>query len=174
MNLIESNLQVLHDLKIFLQQIDHETYTEKSELFFNASIGQHCRHIIEFYQCLIGQMSDAFVCYDKRQRQMLLEESSAAAEASLIAVIDWLETEPQDKRMQLSFCHSKDSETEISYIDSSIYRELAFNIEHAIHHMAIIKIAAKILNPEIKIPAHFGVAPSTLRHYKQQKPSAAG
>ncbi len=173
MNLIESNLQVLHDLDSFLQQIDYKTYVEKSELFFNASIGQHCRHIIEFYQCLMEQLSDASICYDKRQRQMLLEESSKAAQEALTVIINWLETEPMDKKLQLSFCHSKEAATEISYIDSSLYRELAFNIEHAIHHMAIIKIAAKILNPEIEIPAHFGVAPSTLRHYRQQEPSAA-
>lgn len=173
MNLTESNLQVLHDLDSFLKQIDSKTYTEKSELFFNASIGQHCRHIIEFYQCLIEQLSDATVCYDKRQRKMLLEESSKAAEEAIADILNWLGTEPRDMKLQLSFCHSKETATEINYIDSSLYRELAFNIEHAIHHMAIIKIAAKILNPEIDIPAHFGVAPSTLRHYNKQEPSAA-
>lgn len=174
MNLIESNIHVLYDLKIFLQEIDYKTYTEKSELFFNAGIGQHCRHIIEFYQCLIEQLSTGTICYDKRQRQMLLEESSAAAFDALTEIMNWLEQEPIDQKLQLSFCHSKDSNEEISFIDSSLHRELAFNIEHAIHHMAIIKIAAKILNPEIEIPAHFGVAPSTIRHYRQQEPSVAG
>jgi len=174
MNLIESNLQVLQDLKSFLQEIDYHTYTEKSELFFNAGIGQHCRHIIEFYQCLIEQLNSGTICYDKRQRQMLLEESSLAATDAVTDIMNWLEQVPVDQKLQLSFCHSKDAESEISYISSSLYRELAFNIEHAIHHMAIIKIAAKILNPEIEIPAHFGVAPSTIRHYRQQEPSVAG
>ena len=174
MNLIESNVQVLKDLKSFLNEVDYKTYTEKSELFFNASIGQHCRHIIEFYQCLIDQFNANFVCYDKRQRQMLLEESCTSAGDAVNNILSWLEEAPSDKKLQLSFCHSNDSDAVVEYINSSIYRELAFNIEHAIHHMAIIKIAAYILNPAIQIPAHFGVAPSTIRHYRQQEPSSAG
>jgi hypothetical protein len=51
-------------------------------------------------------------------------------------------------------------------VNSSLYRELLFNIEHAIHHMAILKIGTKIVLPEWDLPQQFGVAPSTIRHQK--------
>lgn len=105
---------------------------------------------------------------------MLLEESSSAAVSAITEIVNWLEQTSSDKKLQLSICHNKESEGGTEHINSSLYRELAFNIEHAIHHMAIIKIAAKILNPEIQIPSHFGVAPSTIRYYSQLQPSTAG
>ncbi|MDX1476670.1 MAG: hypothetical protein R3301_03155 [Saprospiraceae bacterium] len=51
-------------------------------------------------------------------------------------------------------------------MDSSLERELIYNIEHTIHHLAIIKIGLAIIAPDIPLPAHFGVAPSTVK-YKQ-------
>jgi uncharacterized damage-inducible protein DinB len=174
MNLIESNLQVLEDLKDFLCNIDYAMYTNRNEFLYNASLGQHCRHIIEFYQCLIHQYQSGSLCYDYRQRQLLLEESPTAAADAISQIMDWLTQNPEDQALNLSICHDKESEADQNSMGSSLYRELAFNIEHAIHHMAIIKIGAKLQNADFEIPAHFGVAPSTIRHYRQQEPSVAG
>ena len=56
-------------------------------------------------------------------------------------------------------------------ITTTIERELLYNIEHTIHHLAIIKIGLKIVAPEISVSDHFGVAASTLefRRHNQQK-----
>ena len=53
-------------------------------------------------------------------------------------------------------------------IQSSFYRELAYNIEHAIHHMALIKIGVRALRETIKLPDYFGVASSTVRYQLKQ------
>jgi hypothetical protein len=47
---------------------------------------------------------------------------------------------------------------------SNIERELMYNIEHTIHHLAIIKIGLNAVAPQIALSEHFGVAPSTIRH----------
>jgi hypothetical protein len=47
---------------------------------------------------------------------------------------------------------------------STLGRELQYNVEHTIHHLAIIKIALRLVAPDIALPEHFGVAPSTIRH----------
>jgi len=52
-------------------------------------------------------------------------------------------------------------------MNSSYFRELQYNIEHAIHHMAIIKIAIGACFTEVELPANFGVAYSTVRYQKQ-------
>ena len=51
-------------------------------------------------------------------------------------------------------------------IPSTVARELSYNIEHCIHHLALIKIGLKILKPEMVLPSTFGVAASTIRHRK--------
>jgi len=48
-------------------------------------------------------------------------------------------------------------------IKTSLDRELVYNIEHAIHHMAIIRIAIENEFDSVSIDKHFGVAYSTIR-----------
>ena len=38
------------------------------------------------------------------------------------------------------------------------------NVEHAIHHMALIQVAVKNAFGHIELPPHFGVAYSTVQH----------
>ncbi len=49
-------------------------------------------------------------------------------------------------------------------IPSSVARELLYNIEHAVHHMALIQVAVTNAFPSIELPPHFGVAYSTVQH----------
>src|SRR6185295_15216437 len=51
-----------------------------------------------------------------------------------------------------------------SYMLTSLLREYHYAVEHAIHHMAIIKMGVKQVFPDVKIAIEFGVAPSTLRY----------
>ena len=53
-------------------------------------------------------------------------------------------------------------------IRSNYHRELAYNVEHAIHHMALIKIGVKENAPYVQLPDDFGIASSTIRYKKQQ------
>jgi hypothetical protein len=52
-------------------------------------------------------------------------------------------------------------------VSSTVGRELIYNIEHTIHHLAIVKIALKAILPSLELPEHFGVAPSTIRHRQE-------
>ena len=51
-------------------------------------------------------------------------------------------------------------------IDSNYYRELLYNLEHCIHHQALIKVAV-LKNENLKVDANFGVARSTIEYRKQ-------
>jgi hypothetical protein len=48
-------------------------------------------------------------------------------------------------------------------------RELAYNIEHTIHHMAIIKQSIIEHFTYIDLPEYFGVASSTVRYASAKK-----
>ena len=71
-----------------------------------------------------------------------------------------------DGQQKIQKNKSKDGENDRA---SNLDRELVYNIEHAIHHMALIKIGIKEVAPQLQLPEGFGVANSTIRHKKQQK-----
>ena len=51
-------------------------------------------------------------------------------------------------------------------IDSNYNRELLYNLEHCIHHQALIKVAI-IQMDHVQIDDNFGVARSTIEYKKQ-------
>jgi len=168
MNVIATAVQVLEDLKSAIKQLSPTQYSQQIPLLYNASVGQHSRHIIEFFQCLEAQLSNGAICYDLRLRQLQIEQSPEVAIEAIGATLGWLRSTPTDCTLQLWVNHELDKDDEHNQIASSLIRELVFNVEHAIHHMAIIKIGLKLQSPEVELPEHFGVAPSTIRYHKHQ------
>jgi len=48
------------------------------------------------------------------------------------------------------------------HFDTNYYREVAYNLEHTIHHMALIKVGIREVS-DMEIPENFGVASSTIK-----------
>ena len=63
--------------------------------------------------------------------------------------------------MESEFCDTADDERPV-YI-SSMGRELQYAFDHAIHHLAIIRMGLETHFPEIPVDKDLGVAPSTLK-----------
>jgi RNA-binding protein YhbY len=55
---------------------------------------------------------------------------------------------------------------QILEIESNYTRELLYNLEHSIHHQALIKVAI-LQNNSIIIDENFGVAHSTIEYRKK-------
>ncbi|MCH2044833.1 MAG: hypothetical protein MK212_12010 [Saprospiraceae bacterium] len=79
MNIINTCYHILEDLKETLEKIPSTIYCQPIDALFGSSIGQHTRHIIEFFQCLEAQFSAGKVCYDLRKRDYLIEQSTQGA-----------------------------------------------------------------------------------------------
>ena len=158
---------VLNDLRHYLSVIEPVLYQAPMELLSGSTIGQHTRHIIEFYNCLIDQNKLAgvpVIDYAKRKRDYRIESEPDHALALVNSICDQLEDLDADKKCFLD-CTEHGQENLL--ISSTIGRELIYNIEHTIHHLAIVKIALKATAPSIDLPEHFGVAPSTIRHRQE-------
>ncbi|MBV6442625.1 MAG: hypothetical protein EPGJADBJ_04344 [Saprospiraceae bacterium] len=157
--------QNLFELKELLQNLSEEQYSRPSEILSGASIGQHFRHILEFYYCLIEALETGIVNYDNRKRNKQIETNPSAAKTAIDNIISVLDSgmECTDLTLQGSFGVMGD---QVVSIRSSVYRELAYNLEHSIHHQALIKVGLKEQGMECLIGPGFGVAPATVR-FKQ-------
>lgn len=155
---------VLNDLRHYLSAIEPVLYQAPMDLLSGSTIGQHTRHIIEFYICLIDQCNQPeipVINYAKRQRDYRIESEPDHALRLVNEICERLGDLDVDKNCMLD---SSEHGLEDLLVSSTIGRELIYNIEHTIHHLAIVKIALKATAPSIDLPEHFGVAPSTIRH----------
>ncbi|MDB5271753.1 MAG: DinB family protein [Chitinophagaceae bacterium] len=154
----------LSQLADFITTMDNQHYTATSELLLGSSIGQHVRHILEFYSCLKEGYAIQKVNYDLRKRDLTIEQDKMVALSLIIDLIKWIDkAKPISLMLEGSY---EADEKEIFSILSHMERELVYNIEHTIHHMAIVKIAAVNLYA-YELPADFGVASSTLKYRSQ-------
>ena len=72
-------IQNLNEIKTITDSLTDQQYQQKSVILSGASIGQHVRHILEFYLSLIGSLENGIVNYDKRKRDIQLESNSQFA-----------------------------------------------------------------------------------------------
>jgi uncharacterized damage-inducible protein DinB len=166
MNLITSSSNILNQLVGLINQLSPEEYTNPLPLLMDNSISKHLRHIVEFYDCLFKGISNESINYDLRERNPSIENDPEFAVKFINNCIKHLSSlELSNEPMQLVTLLSPDGH-EASTL-TSLDRELAYNVEHAIHHMAIIKIAIKQCFPHVKLSDDFGVAYSTIKYQHQ-------
>jgi hypothetical protein len=158
--LFEANKDVLEELIQLIIQINPGDFATVSPVLKSASIGQHCRHIIELYQCLLESYHVGIVAYDKRRRDHLIETDKEFALSKIQDILSNIHE--LDKGIIL--LHHIGGEDLI--FKSSYLREVFYNLEHCIHHQALIKLASMDLG-YIQLPESFGIARSTLIFKKQ-------
>ena len=165
MSIKEVAAKSLEDAQVYLGDIDPDIYRMPLELLFNASIGQHTRHFVEFYQCLIDQCTgdSPKINYALRSRDPRIEEDPRFTSKLIRDIQKHLPGLDETKACRLICDEHVDDIAEMS-VESNLSRELLYNIEHTVHHLAIIKIGLNAIAPQITLPSHFGVAPSTIRH----------
>ncbi len=156
----------LNEVKDFLNNIDSEYYTSSLDCLSGGSIGQHIRHVLEFYICLMDGVGLYIVCYDNRKRELKLENDKDFAIYTIRKIVNNLPLIPQTQNMSLVSDFGIENDAESVTISTSVERELAYCLEHSIHHMALIKIALNVMGLKDKVSDSFGVATSTIKNKK--------
>jgi hypothetical protein len=162
---VKTNAGYIFDqLTVLIGNLTDEQYRVPLDIFSGASVGKHYRHIIEFFQCVaVAEQTDT-ICYDNRVRDTRIETSREAALSILKDLsIDLSEINTQ-KQLTLIGDLGTEGDSSDAYIGTTLFREFHYAVEHAIHHMAIIKMGVRQAFTEVNIPSEFGVAPSTLRY----------
>jgi uncharacterized damage-inducible protein DinB len=164
MGLLNASHELLEQLKACLSQFKSQEYSTSLSIFSGSSIGQHTRHILEFYQCLLQQVDEGIINYDLRKRNLSIETD---LEIVLEAITDLQQQLPLltlDNKVILQGTLGGEMNT----VASSVSRELLYVIEHSVHHMAILKMGIVNAFPHIKLSTNFGIAESTIKYHKQQ------
>lgn len=147
-------------LRQILDQLTEAEYTQPGNVLFGASIGQHVRHIIELYICLFNGYETGTVNYEHRKRDTRIETDKDFA-AELMEMICNNIDQP-NKSLLLDSSYDELSADFIS-VETNYVRELIYNLEHTVHHMALIRVGIKEVSA-IAIPEGFGVATSTIKY----------
>ncbi|MEZ0540327.1 DinB family protein [Fibrella arboris] len=178
MSLKSASTDSLMQLADLIGQLSDADYARPLPVLSGNTIGKHIRHIVEFYELLIRSVATAQrearsgmpdhgvpapLNYDRRQRDLQLETDTDETLRRIsridraISRIDL--NQPLCLEADLSVAGSEPVQ-----IPSTVARELLYNVEHAVHHMALIQVAVRHEFPAVELPDHFGVAYSTVQH----------
>jgi hypothetical protein len=86
------------------------------------------------FQCLENNYYSGIVNYDKKTRNILIQTDTTFAISQIVAIQILLEKE--NKKIELQ----QIIDNEEVRIESNYFRELLYNLEHCIHHQALIKV----------------------------------
>lgn len=158
--LITTIQKTLTEFICVLNQITQEEFCLPFANLSDATIGGHTRHIIELFQCLDEQFEGGIINYDSRKRDYSIQSSIENAKLAMETISRNLEKENKNLLIQQVVG------SELLTVSSNYNRELMYNLEHCIHHQALIKVALLQLD-SITFNENFGVAPSTIEYRKQ-------
>jgi hypothetical protein len=154
----KSTLTLLSDT---LDKISEHDYSSPCKELSGATIGQHYRHIIEMFECLADGYDCGIVSYDDRKRDPRLEQSKQTASIFIQGLLGRISLPQKNLLLAASYAQTTEGP---EYFSTTYHRELAYALEHAVHHMAILKIGFRFMLPGLHLPANFGIAASTVRH----------
>ena len=169
--LIADNLAVLRQGRALLDALDASAYSQNAPAISLAGVGPHLRHVLDFYARFLSAIEGAAenpevlpeVDYDARERDPRVETDRDHAAALL---------EHTTARMgAIARLTSADAPMRIksdgsNWIPTTVGRELQALVSHTVHHYALIAVAVRCHGGD---PGpEFGVAPSTLRHWREQ------
>jgi hypothetical protein len=167
-SLIEENIRILRQGIALIEQIGDAIYANAKPPLMESGVGGHIRHCIDFYKRFFSSFQTGGINYVLRQRNPQIETNRRLAISEIEAVIE-----------RLSRLTADDLQSEVRVIAedlpgpldrsvwscSSVGRELQALLGHTIHHYAMVALALRLQGVETS--AEFGVAPSTLAHWRR-------
>lgn len=154
---------ILNQLSSLINQISEQDFTKPATNLSNSTLGQHMRHTLEFFICFENGFQKGLINYDKRAHDKLIETDKFLAMAAIQRIHDFVSKNQEDRPLKLEVGYDLSRE-DFVLVDTNYTRELVYNIEHAVHHMAIMKIGIREVAPYVTLAPDFGIAASTIRH----------
>jgi len=160
-----------------IERLDDASFTRAPGGPFRGGVGPQFRHCLDLYDCFLRGLDDGRVDYAARERDNRVESDRERAGESARRIIELL-SRLDASRLQSGLAVRSEIEPggrPVEWNASSVGRELQFLLSHTIHHYALI--GAMLTQQGIELAgdlADFGVAPSTLRHWRESEPLRIG
>lgn len=152
-------------------ELDAETFVRAPVLSPDGSVGAHLRHVADSVRLFLRGAETGHVDYDRRERDERLERDPARARAHLVRLADELRRLESRDPSQAIEVRAEACVLGEGWLRSTLARELAALLSHAVHHYALIAV---LLRAEgLEPPADLGVAPSTLEHWNEERTACA-
>jgi uncharacterized damage-inducible protein DinB len=128
----------------------------------SGSVGAHVRHTLDHVSAFLAAAAGDAMAYDHRKRGTGVETDPCAALVAIERLLHELDTvDDGSLDRAVTLATQLDVTGPAVAVRTTLARELAFVIQHTIHHCALI---ALLLDAQaIAVPHGFGVAPSTDR-----------
>ncbi|MEJ7586810.1 MAG: hypothetical protein WKI04_04535 [Ferruginibacter sp.] len=164
MTIKQSVHAIFIQLEDSLVQLSSQQYCQKKiNTLSGASIWQHVRHVVEMFICLQDGYTSGIVNYENRKRDITIETLKGTAIVIMNKINSALLNENKVLVLEAGFYENSD---ELNKIPTKYFREIACNLEHAFHHMVLIKIAVNKV-PDTQLRDGYGVASSKLKYRKE-------
>jgi len=160
MQLEQAISNVFVQLNDSIDQLTNEQYKTPVQTLSNATIGQHVRHVIELFICLENGYENGLVNYEKRKRDYTIETNKDVAVRLIHSIVAGLGKPNKILMLEAGY---DDLSEDVVAIETNYLREVVYNLEHTVHHMALIRVGITAL-AEIKLPEGYGVASSTIKY----------
>jgi hypothetical protein len=153
-------LAVVQQINHVLEQLEPHEYRCQLPEFEGSTLGQHFRHILEFFQCLQQGLRSGVVDYAARERNLLYEDNPRLTATAFELFAEMLPVPDVFDHVEVRVEFGGQERPSYS---STVGRELMFVYDHAIHHLAIIKIGLLCHFPHVQADKDLGVSPSTIK-----------
>ena len=96
MTLHTSAQKLLNELGDVISQLTPDQYNQPLEVLSDSTIGQHIRHTLEFFICLIDGRNNSEINYDQRKHDNVIETDLNIALSVIDSIDDFLQKEKED------------------------------------------------------------------------------
>lgn len=146
-----------------IEVIPDSAYAQPLEVFNGSTLGKHFRHIYEFFSCLTEHPGCKEIDYASRKRDALIEIDKTHVSLKFNELKGMLSLLDESQSVSV-FADFELPNGERPKVNTTIGRELMYAYDHAVHHLAIVKIGLKSLDSSLPIDEKMGVAASTIQH----------
>ena len=149
----------LRSLRVLVERLTADAYRATPSRT-SGSIGEHVRHCLDHVRALLSGQHQDDLSYDSRLRGTRVETHPHAAADEIVRLcveLDDLDERALERPIRLETLTHRNVPP--ARVATTVGREVAFVVQHTIHHYAIIAILLDDLG--VAVPERFGYAPST-------------
>lgn len=153
---------LLEQVRDVIIEMPASMYRARPAARVSGSIGEHVRHCLDHVSALVAAMYGDELSYDRRSRGTTVENERGIAADEIRQLVSRLEAQAAVRLDRpVTLWSLLDAKGTAVAIRTTIGREIAFVIQHTIHHCALIAVLLEWQG--VLVPAGFGLAPSTAK-----------